>query len=110
MKCFLPGAEPGAPPLAWRPARSPASPSLRCGQRGLDKSQLVSLPARAVWEPEVVVLGNRVAVAMASGGSPTDRLPPPFPGAEVGSAPSAESDSDGEDIFTGSAVSDRGRG
>ncbi|XP_077174393.1 sorting nexin-1 [Paroedura picta] len=40
---------------------------------------------------------------MASGGSPTDRLPPPFPGAEVVGAPSAESDSDGEDIFTGSA-------
>ncbi|KAL8197170.1 UNVERIFIED_CONTAM: hypothetical protein K2H54_014619 [Gekko kuhli] len=40
---------------------------------------------------------------MASGGSPTDRLPPPFPGAEVVSGPSAESDSDGEDIFTGSA-------
>ncbi|XP_048337985.1 sorting nexin-1 isoform X2 [Sphaerodactylus townsendi] len=40
---------------------------------------------------------------MASGGSPVDRLPPPFPGAEAVSAPSADSDSDGEDIFTGSA-------
>nr|XP_056721871.1 sorting nexin-1 [Euleptes europaea] len=43
---------------------------------------------------------------MASGGSPTDRLPPPFPGAEeeaAGGAPSPESDSDGEDIFIGSA-------
>lgn len=59
----------------------------------------------------MVVLGNRAAVAMASGGSPTDRLPPPFPGAEVaGGGPTAESDSDGEDIFTGSAVSDSRRG
>uniref|UniRef100_A0A8D0B6P1 Sorting nexin-1 n=1 Tax=Salvator merianae TaxID=96440 RepID=A0A8D0B6P1_SALMN len=40
---------------------------------------------------------------MASGGSPADRLPPPFPVAEVTSAPlGGDSDSDGEDIFTGS--------
>ncbi|XP_063170056.1 sorting nexin-1 [Candoia aspera] len=45
---------------------------------------------------------------MASGGSPADRLPPPFPveaeAAEATpAAPPPESDSDGEDIFTGSA-------
>ncbi|KAJ6664110.1 hypothetical protein lerEdw1_008325 [Lerista edwardsae] len=40
---------------------------------------------------------------MASGGSPVDRLPPPFPTAEVVSGPSGDSDSDGEDIFTGSS-------
>ncbi|XP_015673927.1 sorting nexin-1 [Protobothrops mucrosquamatus] len=45
---------------------------------------------------------------MASGGSPVDRLPPPFPGeAEAAEAspgdPQADSDLDGEDIFTGNA-------
>ncbi|XP_053220746.1 sorting nexin-1 isoform X1 [Podarcis raffonei] len=40
---------------------------------------------------------------MASGGSPVDRLPPPFPAAEPAGVPEAGSDSDGEDIFTGSS-------
>ncbi|KAF7237810.1 Sorting nexin-1 [Varanus komodoensis] len=42
---------------------------------------------------------------MASGGSPVDRLPPPFPAGEAvgGARLPGDSDSDGEDIFTGSA-------
>ncbi|XP_062819274.1 sorting nexin-1 isoform X1 [Anolis carolinensis] len=39
---------------------------------------------------------------MASGGSPADRLPPPFPAAEAEPGPEENgSDSEGEDIFTG---------
>ncbi|KAM3828408.1 sorting nexin-1 [Vipera latastei] len=42
---------------------------------------------------------------MASGGSPVDRLPPPFPAEAEASPgdPQPDSDSDGEDIFTGNA-------